>query len=86
MMTLFIVSTLEGWPDIMINSVDSTEKDKGPSYEANTNYMYFYIVFIMLGSFFLLNFFIGVLFLKYSEAQRIENKGYTAEHINWIAL
>ena len=48
--------------------------------------MVFYIVFIMLGSFFLLNFFIGVLFLKYSEAQRIENKGYTAEHINWIAL
>ena len=40
----------------------------------------------MLGSFFLLNFFIGVLFLKYTEAQRSENKGYTEAHKNWIAI
>ena len=40
----------------------------------------------MLGSFFLLNFFIGVLFLKYTEAQRAENKGYTDDNKNWIAI
>jgi len=27
MMTLFIVSSLEGWPDIMLNTVDATEVD-----------------------------------------------------------
>jgi hypothetical protein len=68
MMSLFVVSTLEGWPDIMLQSVDSVDVDKGPRMENSTTYVYFYILFIMIGSFFLLNFFIGVLFLKYTGA------------------
>jgi len=67
-MTLFIVSTLEGWPDVMLQSVDATEQNKGPHYEESANFIYFYIVFIFIGSFFLLNFFIGVLFLEYAKA------------------
>lgn len=86
MLTLFIVSTLEGWPDIMLVSVDSTVQNEGPKIENSTAYAYFYIIFILIGSFFLVNFFIGVLFLKYAEAQKAETKGYTDEHINWIAL
>lgn len=86
MLTLFIVSTLEGWPDIMIDSVDSTTVNEGPKIENSTVYAYFYVIFILLGSFFLVNFFIGVLFLKYAEAQKEETRGYTPEHINWIAL
>ena len=66
--------------------MDSTEVDKGPLFEYSVNFAYFYIVFIMIGSFFLVNFFIGVLFLKYAEAQKEEVKGYTPEHISWIAL
>ena len=68
MMSLFIISTLEGWPDIMIQSVDSTVAGQGPTLENSTVYIYFYIVFILVGSFFLLNFFIGVLFLEYAKA------------------
>jgi len=30
MMTLFIVSSLEGWPDIMYQAIDITMKDNGP--------------------------------------------------------
>jgi hypothetical protein len=68
MMTLFIVSSLEGWPDVMIQSVDSSVLNEGPKMEASTTYIYFYIIFIFVGSFFLLNFFIGVLFLEYEKA------------------
>lgn len=68
MLSLFIVSTLEGWPDIMLVSVDSTDMNEGPKMENSTMYAYFYILFILIGSFFLVNFFIGVLFLKYAEA------------------
>ena len=68
MMTLFIVATLEGWPDIMLQSVDSTKTQRGPRFENNPAFVYFYIFFILIGSFFLLNFFIGVLFLKYTQA------------------
>ena len=30
MMTLFIVASLEGWPDIMFNAVDSSGVETGP--------------------------------------------------------
>ena len=33
MMTLFIVSSLEGWPDIMYHSLDTVGIDKGPLFE-----------------------------------------------------
>jgi len=68
MMTLFIVASLEGWPDIMLAAVDSTGVDKGPEPENSPLNAYFFIIFILIGSFFLLNFFIGVLFLKYAQA------------------
>lgn len=75
MLTLFIVSTLEGWPDIMLQSVDSTVQNEGPKFENSPLYAYFYVVFILIGSFFLVNFFIGVLFMKYTQAQAEETKG-----------
>jgi len=37
----------------------------------------------MIGSFFFLNFFIGVLFLKYNHAQKEEQKGYSAKDLSW---
>lgn len=68
MLTLYVVSSLEGWPDIMVQTIDSTDADVGPVKE-NGTYMYiYYILFIFIGSFFFLNFFIGVLFLKFNEA------------------
>jgi len=76
-MTLFVVSSLEGWPDIMIQAVDSTAVDEGPIIEYNKANAFFFIVFILIGSFFFLNFFIGVLFMKYTQAQKEEKKGYT---------
>lgn len=66
MITLFIVSSLEGWPDIMHQAIDITKIDNGPIKENSTSQMIFFIIFILIGSFFFLNFFIGVLFLKYA--------------------
>jgi hypothetical protein len=34
--------------------------------------MVYFVAFILIGSFFLLNFFIGVLFLKFNQAQKEE--------------
>ena len=44
------------------------------------------MVFILIGSFFFLNFFIGVLFVKYTDAQQQEQKGYSQAHLNWIDI
>ena len=82
MLTLFNVASLEGWPDVMIAGVDTVESiDEGPEQEANVVMGFFFIVFILVGSFFLMNFFVGVLFMKYAEAAARETKGYTSDHI-----
>ena len=47
---------------------------------------FFFVIFILIGSFFLMNFFVGVLFLKYSQAAKNEQKGFTSEHLTWIAI
>jgi len=86
MATLFVVSSLEGWPDIMINSLDITKQGQGPSKEFNLKGMVFFIIFILIGSFFFLNFFIGVLFLRYNIAQAEENKGFTPKALGWMDI
>ena len=86
MMTLFIVSSLEGWPEIMYNSLDIVGEDKGPLQDNDVSQSIFFIVFILIGSFFFLNFFVGVLFLKYTQAKNNETKGYLPVHLTWIEI
>ena len=83
MITLYVVSSLEGWPDIMIQTIDLTDVNIGPLKEYSVINALFYIIFIFIGSFFFLNFFIGVLFLKFNEAQKREMKGFTPKDIGW---
>lgn len=68
MLTLFIISTLEGWPDIMYQALDANVIDQGPVYNTSWYYSYYFVFFIFLGSFFFLNFFVGVIFLNFEEA------------------
>ena len=84
--TLYIVSSLEGWPDIMLQSINVVGIDKGPKQENAKRYMIFFVVFILLGSFFFLNFFIGVLFMKFNAAQREEQKGFTSKDLGWMDI
>ncbi|KAF0036322.1 hypothetical protein F2P81_011634 [Scophthalmus maximus] len=58
-LALLQVATFKGWMDIMYAAVDSREVEDQPDYEVNI-YMYIYfVVFIIFGSFFTLNLFIG---------------------------
>jgi hypothetical protein len=73
MLTLYAVASLEGWPTVFYQAGDCVGVDEGPAAE-NSPLLptIFLIVFILVGSMFLLNFFIGVLFMKFNEAQREE--------------
>jgi cation transport ATPase len=62
MLTLFVVSSLEGWPDIMYDAVDTTDVDQSPRKNNNIWAAYYFIFFIFMGSFFFLNLFIAVVF------------------------
>mmetsp|Transcript_13085 Transcript_13085/g.17717 ORF Transcript_13085/g.17717 Transcript_13085/m.17717 type:complete len:87 (-) Transcript_13085:2168-2428(-) len=83
MMSLFVVSSLEGWPSIMNQALDITKEGYGPEYHGNVKQAIFFIVFVLIGSFVFNNFFIGVLFLKYAEAQKRDLAGYTQQQLNW---
>ena len=78
MMTLFIVATLEGWPDIMHQTLDVNKLDMGPIMENKSiSGVIFFVVFILIGSFFFLNFFVGVLQMNYLKAKKEEKQGFT---------
>lgn len=73
MLTLFNVASLEGWPDVMIAAVDTVDNiDEGPEKEKSVINGFFFVIFILVGSFFLMNMFVGVLFMKYEEAAKKE--------------
>lgn len=67
--TLYIVASLEGWPDIMLQAVAANEIDKGPlPGQSNAQAIILFMLFIFVGCFFFLNFFIGVLFMRFNKA------------------
>ena len=68
MMTLFIVASLEGWPDIMWQAVDATDLENGPRKEASPLNAYFFVIFVFVGSFFFMNLFVGVIFMNFEMA------------------
>ncbi|KAM7387671.1 hypothetical protein PAMA_010015 [Pampus argenteus] len=66
-LSLLQVATFKGWMDIMYAAVDSREVESQPVYEDNM-YMYLYFVcFIIFGSFFTLNLFIGVIIDNFNQ-------------------
>ena len=65
-MALFQVATFEGWMEVMADSVDARGLNLQPEFEANFAAYYFYVAFILVGSFFALNLFIGVIISNFS--------------------
>ncbi|KAK2509921.1 hypothetical protein MC885_009977 [Smutsia gigantea] len=69
-LSLLQVATFKGWMDIMYAAVDSVNVDKQPIYEYSL-YMYFYfVIFIIFGSFFTLNLFIGVIIDNFNQQKK----------------
>ncbi|KAG5673892.1 hypothetical protein PVAND_003895 [Polypedilum vanderplanki] len=67
---LFQVATFKGWIQIMNDAIDSIDVDIQPLRETNI-YMYLYFVFfIIFGSFFTLNLFIGVIIDNFNEQKK----------------
>ncbi|XP_030649653.1 sodium channel protein type 4 subunit alpha B isoform X1 [Chanos chanos] len=66
-LSLLQVATFKGWMEIMYHAVDSRDVEEQPLYEANL-YMYLYfVIFIIFGSFFTLNLFIGVIIDNFNQ-------------------
>ncbi|KAM3917143.1 sodium channel protein type 2 subunit alpha-like [Leptodactylus fuscus] len=69
-LALLQVATFKGWMDIMYAAVDSRKVEEQPEYEDNL-YMYLYfVIFIIFGSFFTLNLFIGVIIDNFNQQKK----------------
>ncbi|XP_034470684.1 sodium channel protein type 4 subunit alpha-like [Hippoglossus hippoglossus] len=69
-LSLLQVATFKGWMEIMHAAVDSRGVEEQPIREINL-YMYLYfVVFIIFGSFFTLNLFIGVIIDNFNQQKR----------------
>ncbi|XP_066994947.2 muscle calcium channel subunit alpha-1-like [Anabrus simplex] len=65
MLTLFIVSTFEEWPVILYTSIDSSREDYGPIYNYRPLVAIYYVSFIVVISFFLINIIVGFVIVTF---------------------
>uniref|UniRef100_A0A8D1P8P3 Voltage-dependent L-type calcium channel subunit alpha n=1 Tax=Sus scrofa TaxID=9823 RepID=A0A8D1P8P3_PIG len=74
MMSLFTVSTFEGWPELLYKAIDSYEEDKGPVYNHRVEMAIFFIIYIILIAFFMMNIFVGFVIVTFQEQGETEYK------------
>uniref|UniRef100_A0A914LGS7 Voltage-dependent L-type calcium channel subunit alpha n=1 Tax=Meloidogyne incognita TaxID=6306 RepID=A0A914LGS7_MELIC len=71
MISLFVVSTFEGWPDLLYVAINSNEEDRGPVYNARQPVAIFFIAFIVVIAFFMMNIFVGFVIVTFqNEGER----------------
>ncbi|KAG2468021.1 voltage-dependent L-type calcium channel subunit alpha-1S-like isoform X1 [Polypterus senegalus] len=74
MMALFTVSTFEGWPQLLYKAIDSHTEDMGPIYNYRVEMSIFFIVYIILIAFFMMNIFVGFVIVTFQEQGEQEYK------------
>ncbi|XP_014893396.1 calcium channel, voltage-dependent, L type, alpha 1S subunit, b [Poecilia latipinna] len=74
MLALFTVSTFEGWPKLLYRAIDSAEEDMGPVYNNRVDVSIFFIIYIILIAFFMMNIFVGFVIVTFQEQGEQEYK------------
>ncbi|XP_075987457.1 muscle calcium channel subunit alpha-1-like isoform X2 [Anticarsia gemmatalis] len=74
MLTLFTVSTFEGWPGLLSTSMDSNEEAHGPVENSRPLVAFFYISYIIVIAFFMVNIFVGFVIVTFQKEGEQEFK------------
>ena len=68
--------------EIMADAVDATEVDHQPEYEASLYNYFYFVIFIVCGSFFTLNLFIGVIIDNFNALKKkVDNMMITLNNL-----
>ncbi|XP_045432006.1 voltage-dependent P/Q-type calcium channel subunit alpha-1A isoform X10 [Pipistrellus kuhlii] len=67
LLTLFTVSTGEGWPQVLKHSVDATFENQGPSPGYRMEMSIFYVVYFVVFPFFFVNIFVALIIITFQE-------------------
>ena len=94
-LALFEVATLEMWLDVMYHAIDSRAYDSDtleqlqPIRDSRPAYAIYFMIFVIVGAFFVLNLFVGVTIDKFNEMKE-KNEGrsifLTESQARWIAM
>uniref|UniRef100_A0A8C1P0K1 Voltage-dependent L-type calcium channel subunit alpha n=1 Tax=Cyprinus carpio TaxID=7962 RepID=A0A8C1P0K1_CYPCA len=74
MMALFTVSTFEGWPALLYKAIDANAENHGPIYNYRVEISIFFIVYIIIIAFFMMNIFVGFVIITFREQGEAEFK------------
>lgn len=74
MLTLFTVSTFEGWPQLLYVAIDSQAEDEGPSHNYRPMVAVFFIIYIIIIAFFMVNIFVGFVIVTFQNEGEQEYK------------
>jgi hypothetical protein len=87
-MTFFEISTLEMWPGMMYNAIDSVDYDRVPELEHNKGVSIVYVMFIFITTFFIMNLFISVIVDKFNSEirKRQGSDTFSDEQKEWVKI
>uniref|UniRef100_A0A4W4GKU4 Voltage-dependent L-type calcium channel subunit alpha n=1 Tax=Electrophorus electricus TaxID=8005 RepID=A0A4W4GKU4_ELEEL len=74
MMALFTVSTFEGWPKLLYEAIDSYSVNHGPVFNNRVEISIFFIIYIIIIAFFMMNIFVGFVIVTFQEQGESEYK------------
>lgn len=61
LLTFFEISTTEAWTEVMYAAVDATVEDMQPIRDAHVARVWFFMFFMLIGSYLVMNLFVGVI-------------------------
>ncbi|OWA50438.1 Voltage-dependent calcium channel type A subunit alpha-1 [Hypsibius exemplaris] len=73
-LTLFTVSTGEGWPQVLHHSMDATQEGRGPLPGYRLEISIFYVVYFIVFPFFFVNIFVALIIITFQEQGEKELK------------
>uniref|UniRef100_A0A8B9RKV5 Calcium channel, voltage-dependent, L type, alpha 1S subunit, b n=1 Tax=Astyanax mexicanus TaxID=7994 RepID=A0A8B9RKV5_ASTMX len=74
MLALFTVSTFEGWPELLYKAIDSDAEDRGPVFNNRMDTSLFFVIYLIIIAFFMMNIFVGFVIVTFREQGEQEFK------------
>ncbi|CAD8151145.1 unnamed protein product [Paramecium pentaurelia] len=88
MITLFVISTTEGWINLMSDGIDSRGINLNPKENYAYGWAFYFVFFIIVGSFFIINLFAGVIVEAFqSEKDRLSQmRDLSKQELEWYEI
>ena len=89
MVTLFIMMLGENWKDMMFRGMDSTDVGLEPQFNASSYFVGFFVLYMIVGSLFIINLFVGVVIDNFNKNKERNEHGsafMTESQKQWIQM